>query len=170
MERYAAAGYETWYVHGFDGKFYGREQNYDSLGFRNVKFNQDLAAEGLSQCHWGNVGFEGICDSSMVVYLERLLSDSVTRFVYWTTLDSHPPYDTQKRPESEICKGMNDVECIHAVRIRHTLEGIAYLAKRHPEYRFVVRGDHRPMGALTATSFITSFYHLWVPMVVLNLD
>lgn len=168
MDRYRSAGYDTWFVHGFDGNFYERAEKYGTYGFSKIKFNKELVSEGLPQCHYGNVGFEGICDSSMIGYIDKLLVDSLPKFIYWTTLDSHPPYETQTTPESDICSEMNNVECIHAVRIRNTLKGISVLAEKHPNYRFILRGDHRPMGSLTANSFVSSFYHRWVPMVVLN--
>lgn len=166
MEKFRDADFDTWYVHGYEGKFYERNAIYDSLGFSHVKFREELSEYGLVRCT--DYGFEGICDSSLAGYVDSLLTDSVPKFIYWTTLDSHPPFETQNRPDDEICADLNDVECIHAVRIRNTLRQISLLAKRHPEYRFVLRGDHRPMGSLTAKSFVTSFYHCWVPMIVLN--
>lgn len=170
VDNYAKNGFETWYVHGFDGSFYDREKQYKNFGFQHLKFKEDLLKESLNLCHNGNVGFEGVCDSSVAVFIDALLADSVPKFLYWTTLDSHPPYDTQKVPESEICLGMDDVECVHAVRVRNSLKAISVLAQKHPEYRFVIRGDHRPglLGISVAKSFVTSFYYCWVPIIILN--
>lgn len=165
VERYRDLNFDTWYVHGYDGEFYEREEKYNAIGFNHLKFKENLSAQGLNRC---NYGFEGICDSSVVQFLDALLTDSVPKFVYWTTLDSHPPFETQKRPDDKICFGLNDVECIHTVRIRNSLKQISLLAEKHPEYRFVLRGDHRPMGSLTSSGFVTSFYHCWVPVIVLN--
>ncbi|MCQ2102499.1 MAG: sulfatase-like hydrolase/transferase [Fibrobacter sp.] len=169
MEHYQNQSYDTWYLHGYDGNFYERNSSYDTLGFAHIKFREELAKENVEQCFWGNEDFEGLCDSSIANYIDVLLQDSVPKFIYWTTLDSHPPYATQKRPNSPICNDIgDDVACIHAVRIRNTLQAISNLASKHPEYRFILRGDHRPMGTLTSNSFITSFYWGWVPIIVLN--
>lgn len=169
MERYREQSFDTWYLHGYDGDFYKRNSSYDTLGFSHIKFKEELAKESVQQCFWGNEDFEGLCDSSIANYIDVLLQDSIPKFIYWTTLDSHPPYATQKRPNSPICNDIgDDVACIHAVRIRNTLQAISNLASKHPEYRFILRGDHRPMGTLTSNSFITSFYWGWVPVIVLN--
>jgi len=168
VDSFKKSGYETWYVHGYDGNFYDRKKNYDALGFDHIKFKEDFLKDSLVHCHYGNVGFEGICDSSLVSYVDELLSDSIPKFVYWTTLDSHPPYETQIVPQEEMCRNLSNIACVHAVRIRNTLKFIASLAKKHPEYRFVLRGDHRPMGAMTDRSFIATFYNFWVPVIILN--
>lgn len=166
METFDSAGFDTWYVHGYEGKFYERNSSYDTLGFKHTLFKEEFVAKGLTLCN--DYGFAGICDSALAGYIDSLLTDSVPKFIYWTTLDSHPPFETQKVPESKICEGLSDVECIHGVHIRKTLRLIAALAQKHPQYRFILRGDHRPMGTFTSSDFVVSFYHCWVPMVVLN--
>ena len=42
------------------------------------------------------------------------------------------------------------------------------LKKKHPDIKFVIRGDHRPMGTFTTSDFLASFYYDWVPIVVIN--
>ena len=49
-----------------------------------------------------------------------------------------------------------------------SLQTIAEIAKKHPDIKFVIRGDHRPMGTFTTADFLASFYYDWVPIVVIN--
>lgn len=164
---YGKEKYQTWYLHGYDGDFYDREKNYPRLGFDSLKFKNEFINKGLRTC---NYGFTGICDSAMSRYVELVMSDSVKKFIYWTTLDSHPPYETQSLIKNDFCKSQNlsKIECIHETRIRHTLKQIASLAEKYPKYRFIVQGDHRPMGSLAESDFVQSFYYRWVPVIVLN--
>lgn len=159
-ETYKKAGFDTWYLHGYDGSFYGRKGVYEKYGFSHLMYRDEFKAIYKNECSYG---FEGICDTTIIGFLDSLLKQSKRSFVYWTTLDSHPPYQNQKVPQLDFCKGLDDVECVHAVRLHYALKAISVLANKHPDYRFVIRGDHRPMG-----SFITTFYHLWVPVIVLN--
>lgn len=168
MKNFQDKGFDTWYVHGFEGAFYGRQSSYDTLGFDHVMFKEQFARDSLSLCPFGNKGFEGVCDSSIVSYIDRLLMDSPPKFIYWTTLDSHPPYVTQKVPDDPMCTDLTEVQCVHEVRIRNSLKHISILANKHPEYQFIIRGDHRPAGIGTPSSFITEFYYGWVPVIVLN--
>lgn len=162
VKDFRTAGFETWYVHGYDAKFYDRDRDYPALGFDSLKFREDFQKLGLAKCDYG---FQGICDEAVANFLDGLL-DSVPRFVYWTTLDSHPPYETQAAPE--FCGELSKIACIHSERIAGTLKSISELAKKHPNVRFVIRGDHRPMGSLAESDFVASFYWRWVPVVVLN--
>jgi hypothetical protein len=40
------------------------------------------------------------------------------------------------------------------------------MARKHPETRFIVQGDHNPI--LSPVEFQEKFYKRWVPFVVLN--
>lgn len=156
-------GFQTWYVHGYDGDFYRRHDKYGAYGFDSLVFKDEFIQKGLSQCEYG---FTGICDSSIALFLDSLMTDSVPKYIYWTTLDSHPPYE--KSLAGSRC-GQEDegVECIFRELQLNTAAIIAKLAKKHPEYRVVIRGDHRPMGSL-GPGFVSSFYYRWVPMVVFH--
>ena len=161
-------GLQTWYVHGFSGGFYDRRANYAKFGFDYLLFRDDLVDKKLSTC---NYGFVGICDSSMVAFLDSLLNEVTPKFIYWTTLDSHPPYELATLQEkTTMCKtlALSDIDCTYFTLQENTAKQIAWLAKRHPEYKFIIRGDHRPMGALMDIDFTQSFYFKWVPMIVLN--
>ena len=166
--KFKANGLQTWYLHGYDGSFYERNQNYAKFGFDSLLFKDDLDRRRLSSCKYG---FTGICDSAIISYMDSLLADSVPKFIYWTTLDSHPPYEKATvKEKSSACKSLelSDIDCTFFTLQENTAKNIAWLANRHPEYTFVIRGDHRPMGAATDASFVQSFYFKWVPLIILN--
>ena len=159
---------QTWYVHGYDSEFYSRGENYAKFGFDKMLFKEDFEKIGLPGCR---NGFVGICDSAMIMFIDSLLTDKVPKFVYWTTLDAHPFYDWSGMFEkSYFCKifSLPDVDCTYFTLQENTLRLIARLAAKHPEYRFIIRGDHRPMVSLEQTDFVQSFYFRWVPLIILN--
>lgn len=165
---YQNAHYETWYLHGYDGDFYERKTNYPALGFDSLLFRTELFKRGLKSCKYG---YPGICDTSTATFIAEILSDSSKKyFIYWTTLDAHYPYSlSPEEKESDFCKdfNLNEAECAYYSRQSISLKMVASLAKKFPRTRFIVRGDHRPMMANTP-GFVSSFYHRWVPMLILN--
>lgn len=166
--KFKANGLQTWFLHGYDGSFYDRRTNYAKFGFDSLLYRENLEKRNLTKC---NYGFSGICDSALVNYMDSLLTDSVPKFIYWTTLDSHPPYEKATvKEKSSVCKSfaLSDVECTFFTLQENTAKRIVWLAKRHPEYTFIIRGDHRPMGAFADVDFVQSFYYRWVSMIVLN--
>ncbi|WP_296013911.1 hypothetical protein [uncultured Fibrobacter sp.] len=131
-------------------------------------FKKDLASRGLASCHYG---FDGICDTSIVNYIDSLLTDSIPKFIYWTMLDAHPPYELSGVAErSAFCKelSLSNVDCTYLTLQENSMSALAKLAAKHPECRFVIRGDHRPIGSLEQSGFVQSFYFRWVPIIVIN--
>ena len=168
--KFKQSGLQSYYVHGYDGEFYSREKSYPDLDFDSLYFKKEFEQKGLTQCRYS---FSGICDSSIVKFLDSLLTDSVPKFVFWTTLDAHAPYDfNEKIVRSPTCDAlrMNEMECTFFTLQENTAKSIADLAQKHPDVRFVVRGDHRPpcLIPLRDRKFVETFYHKWVSMVVLN--
>ncbi len=167
-QKFKDHGLETWYIHGYDGNFYKRSDNYGKFGFDSLVFKKDLLNRGLNNCAYG---FQGICDSAIIGFLDSLLTDSVPKFIYWTTLDAHPPYElttlAEKAPECSLLD-LSDVDCTYLTLQENTMKHLARLISKHDRYRFVVRGDHRPMGALEKTDFVQSFYFRWVPLIIAN--
>ena len=100
----------------------------------------------------------------MVAKIDSLLNegnDSLAvapnrKFIAWTTRDTRFP----------ISDDPIEVEKLYYARLFGTLQMVASLAKRHPEVRFVVQGDHEPI--LSPMEFQKKFYKRWVPFVVLN--
>lgn len=166
--KYKKAGYETWYVHGYDQKFFDRAEKYPTYGFDSLLFRSDFIKRGLKACRYG---YPGICDSSLEHWLEKKLDEPGKKFIYWTTLDAHYPYDGQNfEKKSKLCSQFNlsDLSCVFWTHEEETLQSIATLVKKFPSTRFIVRGDHRPMGKPSYTEFLESFYAFWVPIITFN--
>lgn len=156
---------ETWFLHGYTGDFYSRREKYKQLGFDSLLFIDEIRERNAKICRYG---FEGICDSSMINVIDSILYRPGDKFIYWTTLDSHPPYkENLILPNySVFCKNLSvaEKECMYYSLIENTLKRIVALAQRHPDYQFVIRGDHRPMATINPDNY----YFAWVPMIVLN--
>jgi hypothetical protein len=91
-----------------------------------------------------------VCDSTLdSAYVNR-------RFIAWTTRDTRFP----------ISDDPAECEKLYYERLFGTLRIIADLAKKHPNVRFIVQGDHEPI--LSPLEFQAKFYRRWVPFVVLN--
>ena len=167
-QKFKDNGLQTWFLHGYDSYFYGRQRDYPEFGFDSLLFRKELKDRGLKECHYG---YDGICDSSIINFIDSLMTDSAPKFIFWTTLDGHPPYELAHVPGiSAACSALNlsEINCLHVTIQQNTAHRIASLAARHPEYRFIVRGDHRPMASIENSGFVESFYFRWVPMVVMN--
>ncbi len=167
-QKFKENGLQTWFLHGYDSFFYGRQKDYPKFGFDSLFFRKELKDLGLNECHFG---YDGICDSSMVSFIDSIMTDSVPKFIFWTTLDGHPPYElAHVSGRSAACStlGLSEINCLHVTIQQNTARRIAALAARHPEYRFIIRGDHRPMATIENSGFVESFYFRWVPMVVIN--
>lgn len=157
----------------------------DSLGRRDTVFlPQMLRAQGVkTQFIYGgdslvqmrnkyirNVGFDEAfygarADRESAALLDSLLNvqDSALRFIAWTTLDTKFPLQGFNDPyEIEV----SAVDSAYTERLAGALQLIANLAKKHPDVRFIVQGDHNPI--LSPLKFQEKFYKRWVPFVVLN--
>lgn len=167
-ERFKQNGFNTIYLHGYDGDFYKRNGNYQKYGFDNLFFKEDFEKLNLRSCKYG---FTGICDSSIAVFIDSLLNDSIPKFIYWTTLDGHLPYEGQvlekKSPKCDDL-GLNEFECVYFTRQENTARYVANLIQKHPDVNFIVRGDHRPPGSVVHPRFSANYYYRWVPTVIVN--
>ena len=117
-----------------------------------------------------NVGFDEAfygarADRESAALLDSLLSvrDSTLQFIAWTTLDTKFPLPGFKDPYRIDVAA---VDSVYTERLAGTLQLVADLAKKHPDVRFIVQGDHNPI--LSPLKFQEKFYKRWVPFVVLN--
>jgi hypothetical protein len=110
-------------------------------------------------------GAEPRTDRESVALLDSLLSvqDSILRFIAWTTLDTKFPLLGFKDPYRIDVAA---VDSAYTERLAGTLQLIVNLAKKHPDVRFILQGDHNPI--LSPLKFQEKFYKRWVPFVVLN--
>ena len=159
----------------------------DSTGRRDTVFlPQVLRAQGVkTQFIYGgdslvqmrnkyirNVGFDETfygsrTDDESTTLLDSLLSvqDSTLRFIAWTTLDTKFPLQGFDNPYKASVAA---VDSAYTERLAGTLWLVADLAKKHPNVRFIVQGDHNPI--LSPIGFQEKFYKRWIPFVILNLS
>ena len=144
-------GVRTLFVYGGDSLTQMRNKYIRNVGFDEVFYGA------------GNSGVRS--DRESAVLLDSLLSaqDSALRFIAWTTLDTRFPLQGFNDPYKIDVASMDSA---YSVRLTETLQLIANLAKKHPNVRFVVQGDHNPI--LSPLKFQEKFYKRWVPFVVLN--
>jgi hypothetical protein len=104
-------------------------------------------------------------DRESAALLDSLLSaqDSALRFIAWTTLDTKFPLQGFMDPYKIDVAALDSA---YTERLAGTLQLVADLAKKHPEVRFIVQGDHNPI--LSPLKFQEKFYKRWVPFVMLN--
>lgn len=162
---YRSLGYKTAFLFGGDSL-----EQYRYKYIRNVGFDDLL---------WGNKSLGSrefyAADSVMVAKMDSLLAettaDSVAmknrsvakRFVAFTTSDSRFPLPGFKDPYSGSA---DSIQSVYYTQLYKTLKAIAELARKYPEVRFVVQGDHEPI--LSPLAFQERFYKRWIPFVVLN--
>jgi hypothetical protein len=140
-KRFAELDYTTIFLFGGDSTIQWRYKYIKNIGFQNVIWTDSAAA-----------------DVVMAAKIDSLLSqsDSAKHFIAWTTRDTRFP----------ISEDPVETEKLYYERLFVTLQIIAGLARKHPDVRFVVQGDHEPI--LSPLEFQRKFYRRWVPYVVLN--
>lgn len=92
-----------------------------------------------------DVFFQKCDDSIMLSKIDSLLNGGEYKSIAWTTQNSRD----------------GNLETL-----RKTLMGIANIAKRHRDVRFVVQGTHRPI--LGTPEVRKKYYAHWVPVVVIG--
>lgn len=142
---------KTLFVYGGDSLTQMRNKYIRNVGFDEVFYGA------------GNSGVRS--DRESAVLLDSLLSvqDSALRFIAWTTLDTRFPLQGFMDPYKIDVAALDSA---YTERLAGTLQLVANLAKRRPEVRFIVQGDHNPI--LSPLKFQEKFYKRWVPFVVLN--
>ena len=149
-----AHGVKTQFIYGGDSLAQMRNKYIRNVGFGEVFYGALDGSGGVSRA-----------DRESAALLDRLLSvqDSAVRFIAWTTLDTKFPLQGFKDPyKIEVAT----VDSAYTECLAGTLQLIADLAKKHPNVRFIVQGDHNPI--LSPLKFQEKFYKRWVPFVVLN--
>ena len=144
-------GVRTLFVYGGDRLTQMRNKYIRNVGFDEVFYGA------------GNSGVRS--DRESAVLLDSLLSvqDSALRFIAWTTLDTRFPLQGFMDPYKIDVAALDSA---YTERLAGTLQLVANLAKKHPEVRFIVQGDHNPI--LSPLKFQEKFYKRWVPFVVFN--
>lgn len=146
-KRFAELGYKTFFLFGGDSTIQRRYKYIRNIGFQNVFWTDSTTADSIMVAKLDSLLNEG--NDSLAVAPNR-------KFIAWTTRDTRFP----------ISDNPIEVEKLYYARLFGTLQMVADLAKRYPEVRFVVQGDHEPI--LSPMEFQKKFYKRWVPFVVLN--
>lgn len=147
-------GVKTLFIYGGDSLVQMRNKYIRNVGFEETFFGNST-----------NSGEEPRTDRESAALLDSLLSvqDSSLRFIAWTTQDTKFPLQGFKDPyRIEVAA----VDSAYTKRLAGSLQLVADLAKKHPDVRFIVQGDHNPI--LSPLKFQEKFYKRWVPFVVLN--
>lgn len=156
----AGLGYETYFFVGLDSTVQWRHKYIRNIGFKNVYWDVGCKDECIVQK----------MDSVLNVAAVGLSYDSAGRdsaqarkvFAAWTTTESKFPL----KDVDPYRISMADLEALYPAAIEKTLKRVADLARKHPEVRFIVQGDHEPI--LSPLPFQERFYKRWTPYVVLN--
>lgn len=148
--RFAKLGYQTSFFFGGDSSIQWRYHYIKRIGFQQEFWTDSTASDAVMASKIDSLLNTPVCDSTL---------DSTCinrRFIAWTTRDTRFP----------ISDDVVETEKIYYERLFGTLQIIADLAKKHPDVRFVVQGDHEPI--LSPLEFQRKFYRRWVPFVALN--
>ena len=150
---------KTAFIYGGDSLEHLRNKYIRNVGFEEIFF-------GVT----ANSNAEPRADRESAALLDSLLGagavstgGSALRFIAWTTCDTKFPLQGFKDPYRI---DVTAVDSAYTERLAGTLQLIAELAKKHPNVRFIVQGDHNPI--LSPLKFQEKFYKRWVPFIVLN--
>lgn len=149
-KRFAELGYKTTFLFGGDSTIQWRYKYIRNIGFQNAIWTDSTASDGVMAAKIDSLLNVSECDS---------LTDSACvnrQFIAWTTRDTRFP----------ISDDATETERLYYERLFGTLQMVADLARKHPDVRFVVQGDHEPI--LAPLEFQAKFYRRWVPFVILN--
>lgn len=143
---FVEAGFNTMFLFGGD-----------SLEQRRFKYIPNM---GFDQVFYGNK----LDDAAMTLKIVSILADTTQKhFIAWTTRDTKFPLSGF---DSIYNGDVDAVDSVYSEHLSQTLSFIMTLAKKHPETRFIVQGDHNPI--LAPIQFQRRFYKRWVPFLVLN--
>lgn len=145
-------GYKTAFLFGGDSLEQWRYKYIKNIGFSEAVYGKSLNDENR------------LNDLQMIVKIDSILSDTTQKyFIAWTTADT-------RFPMAEFLdiyySDVNSIDFVYSAKLNSTLEQIAALARKHPETRFIIQGDHNPI--LSPIKFQERFYKRWVPYVALN--
>lgn len=143
---FAKMGYKTTFLFGGD-----------SLEHQRFKYINKI---GFGQAIYGN----RLNDSTIANKIDSILADTTQKhFIAWTTRDTKFP---MKGFPGIYNSDANAIDSAYSHRLGQTLSLIAELARKHPDTRFIVQGDHNPI--LSPITFQELFYKRWVPFIILN--
>ena len=151
-KEFSEIGYKTAFLFGGDSLEHWRYKYIKNIGFDKAIYGKSLNDENR------------LNDEQMIVKIDSILADTAQKhFVAWTTADTRFPMDAFP---NIYYSDVNSIDSAYSAKLNGTLEKIAALARKYPETRFIIQGDHNPI--LSPIVFQEMFYKRWVPYVVLN--
>jgi len=151
-QTFANTGYKTTFLFGGDSLEQWRYKYIANMGFNNSFYGKKSSI--------GHI----LNDAQMIAGIDSILTDSTQKhFIAWTTRDAKFPLPGFT---SIYNSPATTIDSVYTERLASTLKRIANLAKKHPETRFIVQGDHNPI--LSPIKFQELFYKRWVPFVIMN--
>jgi hypothetical protein len=91
------SGYHTVALHGNDGGFFNRRNNFERMGFDEIWFKEDFKDPAVKRSGWGVRDEELFKLSS-----KKMREDSRPQFHFIITLDSHGPFNLIRDDEKQI--------------------------------------------------------------------
>ena len=145
-------GYKTTFLFGGDSLEHRRYKYIKNIGFSEAIYGKSLNDENR------------LNDLQMIEKVDSVLADTTQKyFIAWTTADTRFP---MTEFPNIYYSDVNAIDSAYNAKLNSSLEKIAALARKHPETRFIIQGDHNPI--LSPIVFQEKFYKRWVPYVVLN--
>ena len=149
---FADIGFKTTFLFGGDSLEHYRYKYIDNIGFSEAIYGKS-SNEGKQQS-----------DTKIIARIDSILADTAQKhFITWTTTDT-------KFPMSEFpdiyYSNADAIDSAYSYKLHNDFVLIADLARKHPETRFIVQGDHNPI--LSPVEFQEKFYKRWIPFIVLN--
>lgn len=145
-------GYKTRFLFGGDSLEHYRYKYIKNIGFSEAIYGKP--SNKSKQLH----------DRKIIAKIDSILVDtSQKHFIAWTTSDTKFPM-----PEFPNIYYTNAdlIDSAYSFKLHNDFIMIADLARKHPETRFIIQGDHNPI--LSPIEFQERFYKRWVPYVILN--
>ena len=159
----------------------GRDTTFLPKALNGVDYKTVFLFDGDSLEHWRykyikNIGFSDaiygkslndgnrLNDLQMIVKIDSILADTTQKhFLAWTTADTRFP---MAEFPNIYYSDVNSIDSAYSAKLNSVQGQIAAIARKHPETRFIIQGDHNPI--LSPIKFQERFYKRWVPYVVLN--
>ena len=149
---FADIGFQTTFLFGGDSLEHYRYKYIRNIGFGEVIYGKTTSKGKQFR------------DIEIIARIDSILADTIQKhFIAWTTADTKFPM-----PEfPDIYYSNADaIDSAYSSKLHNNFVMIADLARRHPETRFIIQGDHNPI--LSPVGFQEKFYKRWVPFIVLN--
>lgn len=145
-------GYRAIALHGFRREMFDRSTWYPALGFDEVYFDTEIAAALGSDRRCG-ARFSGSCDEDVwSLVADRLQTADQPLFIYWLTLNAHPPVSAADVEASDLDCASSPIaeehdELCTLLRLHDVVLGqivSTALSNDFLSTAFIIVGDHPP--------------------------